>query len=175
MERKYKHGTDAGIEFFTGTEIEHTPAYGMKTLFVVGLQDPENIIVHAKEKDCSHIYFGANQSFVSKKKKDLSDWAEWEDMIKHCLALNFWCTLDIDCTEVEGLLECGLCEWRRFIPHISIKLPSLQKLGYNATIKVDDIGFECTNPGVWSVPISELTQQKYFTNWDDYSKDEIIK
>ena len=30
---------DESIKFFTGTEVEHTPAYGKKTLFVIGVQD----------------------------------------------------------------------------------------------------------------------------------------
>jgi hypothetical protein len=31
------------VKFFTGTEVEHTPAYGKKTLFVVGLQPVSEI------------------------------------------------------------------------------------------------------------------------------------
>ena len=40
MKRDYKDGVATDITFFTGVEIEHTPAYGMKTLFVVGVHDP---------------------------------------------------------------------------------------------------------------------------------------
>ena len=46
MERKYKDGTKKDITFFIGTEIEKTPAYGLKTLFVVGLQSIENVKEH---------------------------------------------------------------------------------------------------------------------------------
>ena len=37
MKRDYKDGVREDITVFTGIEIERTPAYGMKTLFVVGV------------------------------------------------------------------------------------------------------------------------------------------
>ena len=40
MKRDYEQGVHTDITFFTGVEIEKTPAYGMKTLFVVGVHDP---------------------------------------------------------------------------------------------------------------------------------------
>ena len=27
------------VSFFIGTEVEHSPAFGLKTLFVIGVQD----------------------------------------------------------------------------------------------------------------------------------------
>jgi hypothetical protein len=46
---------------------------------------------------------------------------------------------------------------------------------YNTTLKIDDIDFDKTNPGVWCHPLNELLNKETFTNWDQYSKDEIIK
>ena len=83
-------------------------------------------------------------------------------------------TLDIDVSCVEGLLESGLTEQMTFIPMISVKLPYLQQLGYNATIKIDDIDFNATNPGVWCITLNELTKRKYFTDWNQYKKDQVI-
>ena len=48
---------------FVGTEVEHTPAYGLRTLFVVGIQDLELIEAAYVAHKCKHIYFGANHSF----------------------------------------------------------------------------------------------------------------
>jgi hypothetical protein len=42
MKRTYTEGVKESITFFVGIEIERTPAYGMKTLFVVGVHDPYN-------------------------------------------------------------------------------------------------------------------------------------
>jgi hypothetical protein len=87
----------------------------------------------------------------------------------------YWCTLDIDVREVEGLLESGLTEHHKFIPMISVKMPYLQQLGYNATIKLDDKDFAATNPGVWCHSLHSLTDRSTFTNWSKYTKDEFIK
>ena len=38
MKRNYASGVSDTPIFFTGVEVEKTPAYGMKTLFVTGLQ-----------------------------------------------------------------------------------------------------------------------------------------
>jgi hypothetical protein len=175
MKRDYKDGVQEGITFFVGREIERTPAFGMQTLFVVGIQDADSIMDVALANECTHIYFGANQSFKTKGVNDAEGWRPWEDMIKECLDAGYWCTLDFDVCEHEGLLESGLTENRRFIPQISVKLPYLSQLGYNATIKIDDKDFNATNPGVWCLPIGAITQRKYFTNWDEYTKDEVIK
>jgi len=175
MKRTYNTGESETVEFFIGTEIERTPAYGMKTLFVVGVHSIGTVLELAEKNECRHIYFGANQSFPRLDVNDSQGWAPWEIMIEACLGADLWCTLDLDVAQAEGLLESGLTEYRRFIPQISVKLPYLQQLGYNATIKIDDKGFEASNPGVWCIPVGAITQRKYFTNWDEYSNDEIIE
>ena len=38
MKRPYESGVNDTAIFFTGIEVEKTPAYNMQTLFVVGLQ-----------------------------------------------------------------------------------------------------------------------------------------
>ena len=175
MKRNYSTGIETSIEFFIGIEIEKTPAYGMKTLFVVGVHDDQIITTMAQNNDCTHIYFGANQSFKTNGVNDAQNWRMWEDMIYVCLEQGYWCTLDLDVSEVEGLLESGLVEKQQFIPQISVKLPYLQQLGYNATIKIDDKDFKATNPGVWCHNLHDLLGRDRFTSWDQYGKDEIIK
>jgi hypothetical protein len=176
MKRDYTIGnTEKPVAFFTGIEIERTPAYGMRTLFVTGVQLAEEIITLAKEKDCRHIYFGANQSFPKLDTDDADQWRPWERMIDQCLENDYWCTLDFDISVVQGVLECMFIGHRRFIPQISVKLPYLTQLGYNATIKLDDLDFEHSNPGVWCHSLHSLTTRETFTDWDQYRKDEIIK
>jgi hypothetical protein len=161
-------------KMFTGIEVEHTPAYGMKTLFVVGVQPVELIEAAVKAHKCQHVYFGANQSFP-KLHTNSQDWTVWENMIHVFLSRGYWCTLDIDVTQVEGLLESALVEHTQFIPMLSIKLPYIQQLGYNATIKLDDKNFAATNPGVWCHSVHELQTRKQFTSWSKYSQDEVIR
>jgi len=159
-------------QFFIGQEVEHTPAHGKKTLFVVGVQTRDDISRHLHS--CEHIYFGANQSFPQLAVNNGAEWAKWETMIYHFLELDYWCTLDLDIACVEGLLESGLIENHNFIPMISAKLPYIKQLGYNATLKLDDKDFRATNPGVWCHSIHALQKRSAFTDWSKYTKDETL-
>ena len=172
MIRDYATNTTEPVKFFTGTEVEHTSAFGKKTLFVVGVQSVAEIA--ANLQGCEHIYFGANMSFPNINTNDVENWSKWESMIECFLQKDYLCTLDIDVTQVEGLMESGLTEHLNFIPMISVKIPYLQQLGYNAIIKIDDKGFKSTNPGVWCHTLHSLTKHETFTDWSKYTKDEII-
>lgn len=165
---------DDSVKFFIGTEVEHTPAFGKKTLFVVGIQDTEQIKSIVVTNSIEHVYFGANQSFP-KIEPDSEYWLPWVDMVMELLYEGHLCTLDIDVSCAEGLMESPLCEQVNFIPMISVKLPYLQLLGYNATIKIDDKDFKATNHGVWCHQLHNLLDRSKFTDWSKYTKDEVIK
>jgi hypothetical protein len=168
----------SGANFFTGIEVEHTPAYGKFTLFVVGIQPIQDIQDWLDDlqltQTVEHIYFGANHSFPRLLFNDHVAWEAWENMIQPFLEKNYFCTLDLDVGCVDGLTEGGLCENINFIPMISVKLPYLQQLGYNATIKIDDRDFRATNPGVWCHSLHSLTSTNNFTHWNSYTKDKIL-
>ena len=164
----------SNTKLFVGTEVEHSPAHGQKTLFVVGVQDHDMIEAAAIAHKCTHIYFGANQSFPTGRATS-NDWTRWENMIFPFLGRGYWCTLDIDVRDVEAMLECGLTEHHHFVPMISVKMPYLQQLGYNATIKLDDKDFAASNPGVWCHQVHDLLDRQKFTDWSEYTKDEIVR
>ena len=46
MKRDYTTGQEQNVDFFTGVEVEHTPAFGLRTLFVVGVQDIDLVDTH---------------------------------------------------------------------------------------------------------------------------------
>jgi hypothetical protein len=163
------------VDFFVGREVEHSSAFGHKTLFVVGIQDASVITNLVKQNNCTHVYFGANQSFPNPETNDGDTWREWEGMITKCLQQGLLCTLDLDVKSAEGLVESALIEYNNFIPMISVKLPYLQLLGYNAIIKLDDKDFAATNPGVWCHQLHDLKDRKVFTDWSKYTQDEVIK
>jgi len=163
------------VNCFVGTEVEHSPAFGHKTLFVVGVQNPVMLVDLARANGCTHVYFGANQSFLDPGKLSGVIWSAWEVMIRTVMDHGFLCTLDLDVSAVEGLIEGPLVEYNNFIPMISVKLPYIQQLGYNATIKLDDRDFAATNPGVWCHSLHNLKDRTVFTDWSRYTKDEIVK
>lgn len=163
-------------DFFIGTEVEHTPAFGEYTLFVIGVQPLDKIkryLTYGQET-VNHIYFGANQSFPLHDIQ-AEDWQPWVTMIEEFLKLGLLCTLDVDVYNIEYLTQTVLPSYNNFIPMISVKLPYIQLLGYNATIKLDDKDFAATNPGVWCHSVHELRDRKVFTDWSKYTKDEVVK
>lgn len=168
------------VKFFIGEEVEHTPAFGMRTLFVVGVQDPAEVHAKAFAYKCDHIYFGANQSFPKLDTNDAAGWQPWEQMVDLMLRSGhggdhrYFCTLDLDVSCAEGLLEGPLVEYSNFIPMISVKLPYIKQLGYNATLKLDDKDFRATNPGVWCHNLHDLQDRTVFTDWSKYTKDETL-
>lgn len=174
MKRNYKDGVREDIVFFTGIEIEKTPALGKKTLFVVGVVNEQTVVELARDNGCDHIFFGANHSF-NPKADDYHDWKQWEDMIEYCLDQGFWCSLDIPLSAVEQFNDGGLNEYRRFIPQIRVPIPYIKLWNYNTMLKIDDKDFSATNPGVWCHNLQDLMGRDRFTDWDQYGKDEIIK
>jgi hypothetical protein len=169
MNREYNTGTSNSALFFVGEEVECTPMRWKKTLFVNGLHSPNKIMNYALENECDHIYFGANQSFNG------SNLLTWDATIKACLAEGFWCTLDFDVQYLNDIHETGLCEYNKFVPQISVKIPYIKLLNYNATLKIDDTNFDATNPGVWCHRVHDLMDATKFTGWDEYGNDVIIE
>ena len=165
------------VSFFLGTEVEHTPAYGKKTLFIVGIIDTDEILKVLADPftkvntPVEHIFFGANHSF---NPKDAVEWKIWEDMIEFFLNRGYLCSLDIPVQCVEEFHECGLCEYNNFIPQLRISIPYIKLWNYNTMLKIDDRDFNATNPGVWCHSLHSLMTRGTFTDWNDYKKDETI-
>jgi hypothetical protein len=172
MKRDYSTGVEEDINFFVGTEVEHTPAFGMRTLFVTGVQSDAAIQSRALAYKCKHIFFGANHSF---NPKDYNEHKAWEDMIMLFLRSEYLCSLDIPLNQVEEFNDGGLNEWNTFIPQIRIPIPYIKLWNYNTMLKIDDRDFKSTNPGVWSHSLHTLMDRSKFTDWTQYKNDEIVK
>jgi hypothetical protein len=158
-----------GVVYFTGYEVEHTAAYGMKTLFVVGTPPLEEILQQAnRDVEIKQIYFGTSQSF---NPVSYSDWKTWGDRIQGCLDEGYWVCLDFDVKYADEFHEDGWCENDRFIPMISVKLPYIKLFNYNATLKIDDRTWGATNPGVWTHQLHDLMAKDKYTYWDQYTED----
>ena len=157
------------VDFFKGTEVERTPAFGKKTLFVVGIQPIDSIIAHIHGEE--HIFFGANHSFDP---KDAPEWQRWESMIMYFLERGYWCTLDIPISAVEEFHDGGLCDYRNFVPQIRVSVPYTKLWNYNTMLKIDDKDFDATNPGVWCHSLHSLMSRETFTSWDDYKGDKKL-
>lgn len=162
------------VVYFTGYEVEHTICYGMKTLFVVGTPPLAEILEQAQTQLVTQIYFGTSQSFNPQAVTN-EEYSAWDEVIKGCLDAGFWVALDFGVEHIEGVIESGYSEYARFVPMISVKLPYINQLNYNATIKLDDITWGATNPGVWTHHLQSLMGKDKFTYWDQYTQDTEIK
>ena len=173
MKRDYETGSAENVVYFKGVEVEKTPAYGLRTLFVTGLNDPS--IIRDYAQDVKHIFFGANHSFDPALEKHSADYyEEWEKMIEPFLKQDYWCSLDIPINAAEEFLEGPLVEFDRFIPQLRVPIPYVRQWNYNTMIKIDDKGFEESNPGVWCHSLHDLMDRSKFTEWNDYKNDKIV-
>jgi hypothetical protein len=120
MKRDYADGVQDDVIYFTGYEVEKTPAEGEHTLFVTGCQPLEDVLAQAKEHTVEHIYLGANHSFVPKE--------SWEDLVQGLLNKKFLVTLDYDVKYHEWILESGFNENHNFISMISVLRLMMQTL-----------------------------------------------
>ena len=167
------------VDFFVGTEVERTPAFGRRTLFVVGVQPIQNIQdwlddYHSYEDrsyHIEHVFFGANHSFDPTSPEE---WRKWESMITYFLERGYLCTLDIPIGAVEEFNDGSLCDYRNFIPQIRVSVPYTKLWNYNTMLKIDDKDFDATNPGVWCHSLHSLMSRETFTSWDDYKEDQPL-
>ena len=171
MKRDYSTGEETDIIFFEGIEVEHTPAFGMHTLFVTGVQPIHEITARLRTPG-QHIFFGANHSF---NPQNNLDWQRWETMITYFLDRDYLCSLDIPISAVEEFNDGGLNDYDTFIPQIRVPIPYIKLWNYNTMVKIDDIDFNATNPGVWCHNLHDLKDRNTFTTWLDYKNDKIIK
>ena len=102
MKRDYTTGIEKDVTFFTGTEVEHTPAFGKKTLFVVEVQPVDYIELNLR--GIEHIYFGSNMSFP-KEELNYLEWDRWTTMIRYFLEKDYQFS---DIIVMEG----GIVQWK---------------------------------------------------------------
>ena len=161
-------------QFFYGQEVEHTSAFGLPTLFVIGYQTVEAIEQALSQTtfQTPHIFFGANDSYHP---RTTGEHTAWENVISTFLDRGLLCSLDIPFKHVEKFNDGGLCERDRFIPIIKVPIPYIRLWNYNTCVKIDDNDFAATNPGVWVHPLHDLMARDCFTDWAQYQKDQVVK
>ena len=171
MKRNYQNGIHEKMCYFVGYEVEKTPAYQQKTLFIEGIQDTQEIMTFFRKEGCKHLFFGANHSF---NPKEHNEWQDWEDMIKKFLKEGYLCSLDIPIALAEDFLECELVDYNNFIPQLRVPVPYVKQWNYNTMLKIDDKDFKASNPGVWCHRLHNLLDEEKFTDWAEYGLDKPL-
>ena len=162
-------------KFFIGKEVEKTPLHGRKTLFVIGRQNPKEILARCLNNKIDHVYLGCADSFQPGDDKD--SWSDWDFIISTLLEADVWVTLDFDSKYANHAWfhDNGWSENRKFIPMIAVRLPYIDAFNYNTTLKLDDKSFEGTNTGVWCHQLHDLKDRSNYTDWSEYVGDEVIE
>jgi|TARA_B110000977_G_scaffold82257_1_gene109841 hypothetical protein len=161
-------------KFFIGVEVEKTPLFGKETLFVVGKQNPKEILQRCLDNEIDHAYLGCANSFQPGDSNE--EWAEWDHIILELMKADIWVTLDFDSgyANHEWFHDNGWNEYDKFIPMIAVRLPYIKQFNYNATIKLDDSSFKGTNSGVWCHNVHDLMDRRNYTDWAEYIGDKVI-
>tara|TARA_Y100001973_G_C5189834_1_gene330231 strand:- start:1271 stop:1816 length:546 start_codon:yes stop_codon:yes gene_type:complete len=169
MLRDYKNGYFEDVRMFSGKEIEHTPAYGLQTLFLarndltLAQIEEQAVMVQAEA-----IYYGANRTYMHNHGMQLSQ------IIQLC-DKGYYVTVDYPYELHDEVKEKFNIVWKheKFIPFCSIIFPHTED-DTQLCIKVDDTDFNKTNPGVWTMTMNDFKSKSGHTKWEEYKKDEPI-
>lgn len=171
MKRTYENGITSNARYFIGTEVEHTIYHNKKTLFIVGKPDPYHIIEKIlQDNGCQHYFFGANNSFHPQSQKEVDEYS----VCMRMLSMTKPVSIDVGVEYMPMVIKSQI----PFIPGICIQIkvpvPHITNLNSVTYIKIDDTGFNESNKGVWTIPLEQVIQNDYFTNWTEYNKDTIL-
>ena len=88
----------------------------------------------------------------------------------------YWCTIDYQHSVHAEVKERFKDIWKeeKFIPFCSVVFPNSED-DDNLCIKVDDVDFNATGPGVWTMSMDHFKQSAGFTSWKEYKQDEPIE
>jgi len=171
MERFYENVLyDKGeVNLFVGTEIEHTLAYGKRTLFLARNDlTTDQILEIAVANNCEHIYYGANRMYLHGHALQIAQ------MIKF-LDDGYYVTVDYPYALHNQVKKKFAMIWKRpkFIPFCSIIFPNTEE-DQQVHFKIDDIDFNKTNPGVWTMGLADFKSKAGHTRWEEYKSDRPI-
>ena len=170
MKRTYSTGIKKDVTVFSGIEVEHTPAYGLQTLFLARNDLTfDQIQELAVMSNAEAIYYGANKSYMH------NQFMQVPQIIKF-LEHGYYVTVDYPYELHQLVSQKYALTWKhkKFIPFCSIIMPDSEE-DTSLYFKIDDTDFNKTNPGVWTMGMKDFKSKAGYTIWDDYKKDEPIE
>jgi hypothetical protein len=160
-------------KMFVGVEVERTPYFGLRTLFVVSSpQDQVDLITDlAKQNDCEHIFLGANHSYEPQTIEEAREWS----MAISTLAKKYKISVDVGSNCLHYFRHSKTHLIKNICLQVRLEISDLSEYNNLVMIKIDDSGFRHSNPGIWTTPLTTICSDKNFTAWDEYNKDRIVK
>ena len=167
MKRDYSTGIKKDVTVFSGIEVEHTPAYGKQTLFLA-----RNDLTFDQIQECAvmcgaeAIYYGANRSYIH------GHFMQVPQIMKF-LEHGYYVTVDYPFELHQMVSSKFALVWKHknFIPFCSVIMPDSEE-DTSLYFKIDDVDFNKTNSGVWTMGMQDFKEKAGYTKWDDYKQDE---
>lgn len=173
MNRTYENMVTNTAKMFVGQEVERTPYFGLRTLFVVGSpQDQVDLIKqHADANNCTHIFLGANHSY---EPQSIEEAIEWTLAISK-LAKKYKISVDVGSNFLHYFRRSKAHLVKDVCLQIRLEVRDISEYNDLVMIKIDDSGFRHSNAGIWTLPLTKICVEENFTAWDAYNKDRIVK
>jgi hypothetical protein len=160
-------------DYVMGDEVENTPAYGKKSLFITSVADYDLIEQMAKDHNIKQLYFEfiwAIDNHPNAIPKVIKDFRK---ALKYFLDKGYLCGLDTPAEYAEKFAD--LHKYKNLINNIAIDIPKLDKYNDNTVVKLRDAKFGGDNGGVYVTPLNKIMTDKNFTSWGDFGPDvEIV-
>ena len=170
MIRDYTIGVSENVKVFSGKEVEHTPAYGLQTLFLARNDLTYDQIKELCVKvDAEAVYFGANRCFVN-------NLATQPMQVNRLLNDGYYVTIDYQYAIHNEVKKRYSAVWQheKFIPFCSVIFENSEE-DNKLCFKIDDIDFNTSNKGVWTMNMEDFKKQAGYTTWDEYKQDKPIE
>jgi len=169
MKRQFEDKKD--VVYYTGINVERTLAYGKQTLFLNEFRAAKMVMDIAADRECEHIYIGANGTF---RPKNNEDWSLYEVLVEGLTAGGYLVTMEHNLTQSAWFLDSCFADNNMVIPVLTVEIPYIAQYGNNSALKITDKSFGETNPGVWVHSYNDITKTDAFTHWNDYKDDKAI-
>lgn len=173
MNRTYQNVVTNTAKMFVGLEIELTPYYGLRTLFVVGSPEDQIDLIskHADENNCTHIFLGANHSYEPQTIEEAVEWSLAISM----LAQKYKVSVDVGSNFLHYFRRSKAHLVKDVCLQVRLEISDISEYNDLVMIKIDDSGFRHSNPGIWTTKLTKICSPENFTGWDAYQQDRVVK
>lgn len=168
MQRSYANNISSStVTKFIGTEVEKSPAYGLRTLFVTS-DDCQYALSHEFDiNNVNHVYLNANHSDPFNIPIHVLLLLQQNLNVKYM-------TIEVFTREEFELIANIALEFDKILIMWSVAIPDVLSIGNRVTIKLDDSTFNHSNPGVYCMSALEFITNSHETKWNEYTQDTPI-
>ncbi len=152
------------MTFYIGPEVNQTPAFSKRTLFVEDFQDTKVIESTAREYKTPHISLAAKNTFSLEY--------EWNSQLTALLDRGFMVTLEYPAELHSRLmldLSRSVMQSRNFVPLPRVDIKGMSTLNPNLTLKIDDE----SGDGVWAMHYHQIMDSNRYTASSEFQMEPV--